>query len=286
MQFFQIALRRFVQGIWMIAALLGVLLGTAPEANAQGELDRILREKKVRVGWISSPPHMMKNPTSGKLEGYFVDAIRYVFKEVDVEPEFVELNFASFVSALQTKQIDLCIASTLVTIKRAAVVDYTRPILYFGYSAVVRKGETRFSSLADFNKEGIKIAVLLGGASQEYVRTNFPKASIVALNTTDQTAPFIEAASGRVDVGINDAWSARRFAAAQPSVKDLFGDKPYNVQPTAWTVRKGNYEVLNFLNAAIETLLISGRFEQLASAYDPSGRYKEVITLAPFPAKN
>ncbi|MBM3952798.1 MAG: amino acid ABC transporter substrate-binding protein [Rhodospirillales bacterium] len=278
-------LRQVARSVVACVALFGVLLATVPTASAQGELDRILREKKVKVGWIASPPHMMKNPTSGKLEGYFIDAIRYIFKEVDVEPEFVELNFSTFISALQTKQIDLCIASTLVTIKRAAVVDFTRPILYFGYSAVVRKDETRFSSLADFNKEGIKIAVLLGGAAQQYVRTNFPKAQIVTLNTNDQTAPFVEAAAGRVDVGINDAWSARRFATAQPSVKDLFGDKPYNVQPTAWTVRKGNSEMRDFLNAAIETMMISGKFEELAREYDPSGRYKEVITLAPFAAK-
>lgn len=281
----KLELRRGTRAILAIVALFFVMMAEIPSASAQGELDRILREKKVNIGWISSPPHMMKNSNSGKLEGYYVDAIRYIFKELDVEPEFVELNFATFVSALQTKQIDLCIASTLVTIKRAAVVDYTRPILYFGYSAVVRKDETRFNSLADFNREGIKIAVLLGGAAQQYARTNFPKAQIVTLNTTDQTAPFVEAASGRVDVGMNDAWSARRFATAQPSVKDLFGDKPYNVQPTAWTVRKGNSEMLNFLNAAIETMMVSGKFEELARAYDPSGRYKEVFTLAPFPAK-
>ena len=64
----------------------------------------------------------------------------------------------------------------------------------------------------------------------------------------------------------------------------MFAANPYNVQPTAWTVRKGNYELRNFLNAAIETMLVSGRFEQLASSYDPSGRYKEVVTLAPFAA--
>lgn len=280
-----IASRRGVQRLLVGLVLLGTLLAASWDARAEGSLDRILHDKKVRVGWIASPPQMMKDPASGKLEGYYVAAIREIFKEIDVEPEFIETNFASFVAALQSDQIDLCIASTFVTIKRAAVVDFTRPILYLAYSAVVRKNEKRFAKLEDFNRPGIKIAVLLGGSSQDYVRKNFPKAEIVALNTTNQTAPFIEVASGRVDVGINDAWSAKRFAANQPSVKDMFATSPYNVQPTAWTVRKGNYEVLNFLNAAIETLLVSGRFEQLATSYDPSGRYKEVVTLAPFAAK-
>ena len=264
---------------------LGILVAAPPDAAAEGSLDRILHDKKVRVGWIASPPQMMSDPATGKLGGYYVEAVREIFKEIDVEPEFVETNFASFVAALQSNQIDLCIASTFVTIKRAAVVDFTRPILYLAYSAVVRKDDKRFAKLEDFNRPGIKIAVLLGGSSQDYVKRNFPKAEIVALNTTNQTAPFIEVASGRVDVGINDAWSAKRYAANQPSVRDMFASNPYNVQPTAWTVRKGNDDLLNFLNAAIETLLVSGRLEQLASAYDPSGRYKAVVTLAPFAPK-
>jgi ABC-type amino acid transport substrate-binding protein len=260
-------------------------LGFAPaQAQAPGgnTLDKILRDKKVRVGWIASPPQMMKDAASGALQGYFVDAARYIFKEVEVEPEFVESSFSTFVAALQSGQLDLCIASTFVTIKRAAVVDFTRPILYLGYSAVVRADEKRFVSLADFNHSGIRIAVLQGGSSQNYVKQNFPKADVVALNSTNQTLPFIEVMSGRADVGINDAWSARRFAVNQPAVKDLFANEPYNVQPTAWTVRRGNEDLRRFLNAAIETILVSGKFEELARAYEASGRYKQVLQLAPF----
>jgi polar amino acid transport system substrate-binding protein len=267
------------------AMVVPASVAMAAEAQAEGSLDRILRDKKVRIGWIASPPQMMKDVASGKLEGYFVDAARYIFKEIDVEPEFIETSFSTFVAGLQSDQIDLCIASTFVTIKRAAVVDFTRPLLYLGYSAIVRADETRFKSLAEFNQSGIRIAVLQGGSSQAYVKQNFPKAEIVALSSTNQTLPFVEVLSGRADVGINDAWSARRFAATQTAVKDLFANEPYNVQPTAWTVRKGNDDVLKFLNAAIGTILVNGKFEEMARAYDPSGRYKSVLQLVPFASK-
>jgi ABC-type amino acid transport substrate-binding protein len=267
------------------AMVVPASVAMATEAQAEGPLDRILREKKVRIGWIASPPQMMKDVASGKLEGYFVDAARYIFKEIDVEPEFIETSFSTFVAGLQSDQIDLCIASTFVTIKRAAVVDFTRPLLYLGYSAIVRADETRFKSLPDFNQSGIRIAVLQGGSSQAYVKQNFPKADVVALSSTNQTLPFIEVLSGRADVGINDAWSARRFAATQTAVKDLFANEPYNVQPTAWTVRKGKDDLLKFLNAAIETILVNGKFEEMARAYEASGRYKSVVQLVPFASK-
>lgn len=275
------------RGVKFILAALALLIMSlsATAALAEGTLDRIMREKKIHIGWIASPPLMMRDPATGDLKGYFFDAARYIFKEINVEPDFKEINFSTLVPALQSGQIYLSIASTFVTIKRAAVVDYTRPILYLGYSAVVRADDTRFKSLADFNQSGLKIAVLLGGSSEAYVRDNFPKAQILALNTNNQTAPFIEVASGRADVGINDAYSAHRFAVNQPSVKDLFAKEPYNVQPTAWTVRKGDAELVNFLNAAIETLLASGRLERMASHYPESGRYRQVLSLAPLAPK-
>jgi polar amino acid transport system substrate-binding protein len=71
----------------------------------------------------------------------------------------------------------------------------------------------------------------------------------------------------------------------QTAVKDLFADQPYNVQPTAWTVRKGNEDLLRFLNAAIETILVNGKFEEMARAYEASGRYKSVMQLVPFASK-
>lgn len=268
-----------------LTILATVVMTSVPASAQEGTLDRVLRDKKITIGWVPSPPQMMRDPATGELKGYFVEAARYIFNEVGVEPEFVETNFSSLISSLQSKQIDLSIASTFVTIKRAAVLDFTRPILYLGYGAVVRADETRFSSLADFNQAGIKIATLLGGSSQSYVEKNFPQAEIVTLDTANQTAPFMEVASGRADVGINDAWSAQRFTDSQSSVKNLFEGEPYNVQPTAWAVRKGDYQLLNFVNAALETLLSSGRFEEMAAAYEPSGRYKAVLTLKPFAAK-
>ena len=54
-------------------------------ADAQ-VMDRILSEKKIKVGFIPSPPGTIKDPKSGELSGFYVDSIRLVFKQVNVEP--------------------------------------------------------------------------------------------------------------------------------------------------------------------------------------------------------
>ncbi|MBI3708705.1 MAG: amino acid ABC transporter substrate-binding protein [Proteobacteria bacterium] len=258
-----------------------IALAGADPATAQ-MMDRILKDKQLKIGYIPSPPGTIKDPATGEVKGFYVDGVRLMCKMINVEPVFIETTWANFAAGLQSGQFDFSMAGTFATIQRAAAVEFTKPIHYLGYSAVVKKGDTRFKQLSDFNQDGIKIAVVQGGAGQEYVRENFPKATIVALATGNLTAPFIEVSAGRADIGIEDAWQARRYSAQQPNVTDLFQNNPYNVLAIAWSVRRGNQDMLNFLNTSIDFLLNTGRWEKMAEAYGATGRFQDKPNLAVF----
>ena len=259
----------------VVFAGLALALGLAALAGAaQAQvMDRILSDKKIKIGFIPSPPGTIKDPKSGELGGFYIDAVRLIFKQVNVEPEFVETTWGNFVAGLQSGQFDLSLAGTFATVPRAAAVEFTKPISYLGYSAIVKKGENRFHSLADLNQDGIKIAVIQGGASVEYAKENFPKAQLVTLSTGNLLAPFVEVSAGRADVGIEDAWQAKRYAREHPEVTDLFAGHPYNVLPIAWSVKRGNQDLLNFMDTAIDWLMINDRFQKLAAKYGDTGRY-------------
>ena len=164
---------------------------------------------------------------------------------------------------------------------RAAAVEFTKPVSYLGYSAIIKKGDTRFKELADLNKDGLKIAVIQGGASVDYAKENFPKAQLVTLAGGNLLAPFVEVSAGRADVGIEDAWQARRYAREHPEVTDLFDGRPYNVLPIAWSVKRGNDDLLKFMNTAIDWLMINDRFQKIAAGYGETGRYLAKLTYVP-----
>jgi polar amino acid transport system substrate-binding protein len=63
------------------------------------------------------------------------------------------------------------------------------------------------------------------------------------------------------------------YAESHPEVKNLFGAKPFNVMPIAWTIKRGNVELLNFMNTAIDWLLVNDRFSKVAEKYGNTGRY-------------
>jgi ABC-type amino acid transport substrate-binding protein len=264
-------------------AVAAALMAGIGAAHAQ-VMDRILSEKKIKIGFIPSPPGTIKDPKSGELSGFYVDSIRLVFKQVNVEPQFVETTWAAFAAGLASGQFDLSIAGTFATVTRAAAVEFTRPVSYLGYSAIIKKGDTRFKELADLNRDGIKIAVIQGGASIDYAKENFPKAQLVTLAGGNLLAPFVEVSAGRADVGIEDAWQARRYAKEHPEVSDLFDGRPYNVLPIAWSVKRGNDDLLKFMNTSIDWLMINDRFQKIAAGYGETGRYLAKLEYVPLGA--
>jgi polar amino acid transport system substrate-binding protein len=221
-------------------------------------MERIIRNKQFKIGFIPSPPTTIKDPASGQLRGFAIDAMKFVCTSIGAEPVFVETTWANFVSGLTSDQFDFSIAGTFATVLRTSAVQFTRPIWYMGYSAVAKRGETRFAKPADLNREGLRIALIQGGASVEYTKENWPKAQHILLATGNLTAPFVEVAAGRADVGVEDAWPARRFTAAQTGVVDLFGNEPYNALPINWAVKRGNQDVVEFMNIAIDFLMTTG----------------------------
>ena len=271
-------------GVAGLATAAGLPLLSSPAAAqmAGGVLDRIIRDKQFKIGFIPSVPSVVKDPATGVLGGFTIDAMKLVCSMMNVEPVFVETTWANFVSGLNSGQFDFCTAGTFATILRASAVQFTRPIWYLGYSAVGKKGETRFATPASLNQEGLKIALIQGGASVEYAKENWPKAQHVLLATGNLTAPFIEVSAGRADVGVEDATQAARYAAVHPEVSDLFPGKPYNVLPISFSVKRGNQELVEFMNTSIEFLLSSGRWAKMAEAYGPSTRYVAQPNLVPF----
>lgn len=276
---------RTLMAAMLIAAMASVAsLGvtTPAVAQTQDSFERILREKKIRFGYIPSPPSAIRDPATGNISGFYVDAARVIAELMQVEPVFVETTWGNFASALQAGQFDVSIAATFATIPRAMAVAFTNPIHYQSFSAAARKGDARFMTMADLNKPDIKIAVVQGSAGHEFARQNLGQAQIVALGTANLLQPFLEVSAGRADVAIQDESQVRRYLPTHPEVEALFGGNPFNTLPLAWAVRRGDQSLLGFMNTALTFMLSSGRWEEIAAKYGPTGRYRDMPQLQPF----
>ena len=272
---------RFASLLSLCAMLL--LAGSGP-TQAAGEVEQITKRGELRIGYIPSPPGIAKDPVSGEVNGFYVDAARAISEQMGVKPVFVESTWANFVAGLQSNQFDLSIAGTFATVKRAMVVDFSKPLNYLGSVALVRKDDNRFKELSDMNRPEIKIAVVQGTEAEDFVKRVLPKAKLTSLSGGNLSAGFIEVAAGRADASFQDIFIATEFAKQQPTTKVLFADKPVFFLPIAWAVKKGNSELLSIVNVGLESLLISGQLDQMTAKYIPDdSRFVDAPNLRPFP---
>ena len=264
-------------GLALVMIAFGAGLGSAQT------LQDIISRGEMKIGYIPAPPGTIKDANTGELSGFYVDGIREIAAMMKIKPVFVETTWGTFVAGLQSGQFDMAIAGTFATVQRAMVVSFTKPIFYLGYGAVVRVNDTRYKTLDDMNTPETRIAVVQGGSAEDFARRNMPKAQIITLATGNLTAGFVEVVAGRADVSLEDAFTINAFVAKQPTVKNLFADNAYNFTPVAWTVRKGNADLLAVLNTGIDILISTGRWDELARPFGPNTRHIDAPNFVSFP---
>ena len=120
--------------VWaVVLAFTAIALVQSPQVQARS-LDEIMSSKKMRIGIILVDQMVMRDPNSGELSGVWIDGIRRLFDTLNLEPDFVETKWATFVGGLQADQFDVFI-SGFMTPQRALALEYTRPVVFLGHSA-------------------------------------------------------------------------------------------------------------------------------------------------------
>lgn len=252
----------FIGVFAMVAVIWFFSIGDVGAKSKTSTFDNILREGKINVCYINYPPMSAKNPETGEIEGHFIDTMDVIAKESDLDVNYIETGFSTFIVALETGRCDVSIVGAFKTIPRAKSIAFSRTLFYAGSSAVIRKDETRFNYLSDLNNEDIVVAVTQGEASHEFAKKYIPNAKLI-IHSGDQSETFSEVLAGRADVGLGDFYAVKNFVEVHnEDARDLFRDEPFNLMPVGWSVRKSDYELLQFLDTSIESLEISGALQE------------------------
>lgn len=141
-------------------------------------LDDIQKRGFLRVGMSTFVPWAMNDKT-GNLIGFEIDVASELAKDMGVKVEFIPTKWSGIIPSLLTGKFDVIIGGMGITEERMQKVDFSDPYDFSGMSIVAsRKKASGFSSIEDFNKEGILIAARLGTTAAEAVKEYFPKADI------------------------------------------------------------------------------------------------------------
>jgi ABC-type amino acid transport substrate-binding protein len=260
-----------------ILSLIGLFLPwrtsvQQPDSLSETTLQRVQRTKVLRIGYEGYPPYTIKEPGAEKLSGYSVDMANYLAKEAGWTVEWVQTNPDTKVPDLVSGRFDMMAEPIFRTIPRATSVSFTRPYAYFGYAtAIVRKGEKRFTKIEDLNNPNITIAVRSGYTDQAFAEQNLSKATIRALNVTDANQIFLDVLSKNADVALSDTEQAKSFAKAHSGEVDiLFSETPPAFVAAGFMLKQGDFSFYNFLDTSIDYMESNNILDQLDTKYQTS----------------
>ncbi|MDY6511777.1 MAG: transporter substrate-binding domain-containing protein [Acinetobacter faecalis] len=223
-------------------------------------LEQIKQNDVIRVAVFADNPPFGYIDSEGKNQGFDIAVAKHVAKDLlgdENKIEYVVTEAANRVEFLKSNKVDVVFASFSVTPERIEVVDFAEPYLKASLGIASPK-KSPINSVKDL--ENKTLIVNKGSSSDSYFSKNYPK--IKLLKFEQNTDAFNALKDGRGDAISQDSTYALAWAAQNP---DYVVGIPQigNEDFIAPAVKKGNVELLNWLNTEIKHLRETGEIQKI-----------------------
>jgi len=220
----------------------------------------------------------------GTYVGFEVDIAQALAKEIGRPIEYTPKAFKSLVDDLNRGDIDLAMNGLEVTPDRQQIVLLSRPYYVYRLQLVTRKGDDRFTKLADLEgKKDIKVATLENTAASRLLN----KLGIPTKTYDDQVNPYNELADKVVDAVLLDLPIAIYVVKKNPALNEKlqFTGPPIEKGYYAIAVRKDSDALAKQFNEALGRLEKSGQLKQILEKWELwNDDQKELADANPSPA--
>ena len=278
-----LTLLRPLSYVVLIAFVVGVLNAQTVKAQSvtqqlasESVLETIKKRGKLRAGVASFVPWVMRAKDGG-LIGFEIDVAKKIAKDMDVEIEFVPTAFSGIIAQLVAGEFDIIMTGISLVPKRNLTVNFSNPYNWGGIGFAANKKLTGGWKLSQFNSPDVIFTVRRGSNdSIESVRKVSARAKI---RQFDDDAQAIQ------DV-LNG--TAHAFVTAEPKPTNYARDYPDQIWqpmgkekllrwPSAFAIRKGDPDILNWLNNWITLATERGFIEERHDYWFRNNAWKDQV---------
>ena len=231
-------------------AILLPPLARAQNVNQQlaaaGVVETIKKRGAIRVGMSTFVPWAMRDK-NGELIGYEIDVAKRLAEDMKVKAEFVSTAWDGIIPALLAGKFDVVIGGMTITPERNLTVNFTLPYANSGTHLVANKElAAGFTSLEDFDKPEITLAVRRGTTPATAAKRLMPKAT---LRQFDEDALALqEVLNGKAHAFVTSTPTPAFEALKHPDKLFLPIPEPFVQGAEGFALRKGDPDALNFFN--------------------------------------
>ncbi len=227
--------------------------------------------EKLRIGTEGAYPPFNLIDASGQVVGFDLDIGHALCAKMKTECEVVTSDWDGIIPALNARKFDFIIASMSVTEERQQAVDFTNPYYTNKLQFIAPKSNDFKTDQASLKGKviGAQRATIAG----TWLEDNLGKVVDVKLYDTQENA-YLDLASGRVDGILADTFVQWEWLKSDAGKNFEFKGEPvFDNDKIAIAVRKGNGELRDRLNKALEEILADGTYKQINDKYFPFSIY-------------
>ncbi len=266
-----------------VFAVLTILLFASTLALAadidlakKSTLEEIQKRGELRVGFEAGYMPFEMTDKNGKFVGFDIDVANKMAKAMKVKLVLVNTAWDGIIPALITKKFDIVMSGMTLTQERNLKINFANPYIVVGQTIVLaKKHEGVVKSYKDLNDPKYVVTSKLGTTGEQAVKRMIPKCTYKSFETETEAA--LEVATGKADASVYDQPFNVVFMAQQGEGKLVFLDKPFTYEPLAWAVRKGDPDLLNWLNNFLNQIKQDGTYETIYNKWITNTKwYKNV----------
>jgi ABC-type amino acid transport substrate-binding protein len=248
----------------------------APPATGDGSLQRVQNSGELTIcAETDQPPGVYSDPTTGKLIGYEPDILQSLVERLGIKKySYVEVQFPSYIPAIQAKKCDVVFGVIGITSQRAHApgMRYTWSYFVQGDRVIVLK-DSSYQHTSDL--KGQKIAVVPGSVEDleaQQIVADLGGGTAVAEFPTDAvayTALLSNQAAAVIDVSLAlvqrpDASKLRQLPEPPPAPPDP--TSPYNRLSLAGITASTDNDLNVAMSIALEEMKEDGTLQKIFTA--------------------
>ena len=205
------------------------------------------------------PPYEMTKD-DGSFEGIDVEIAGAIAAELGLELQIDDMDFDAALLAVQQGKSDIVMAGVTVNEERKQVMDFSDSYST-GVQVIIVPEGSDIASVDDL--AGHTIGTQRGTTGNIYCTDEFGEENVVAYdNGLTATQALV---NGQIDCIVIDSAPAAEFVKANPGLAIL--DTEYATEDYAIGLGKGNTELKDAVNAALQKLIADGTVQSIVDKY-------------------
>lgn len=195
--------------------------------------------------------------------GFDVELAKEIAKRLGLKVEFIDTAWDGIFAGLNIDRYDVVMSAATITPDRVENFDFSTPYIGNGQAIILKKDSTLpITKMADLN--GLKVGYQAETTSDFYTKkVSAAEGWTYVENAYDKVMnAYDDLKFGRIDAVVSDSLVAVNYLSPTDSVfKQVFMGTPDEYFGVC--VKKGNTELLNKVNAALEEIKADGTMKKI-----------------------